>query len=546
MNEVKLLFRKDLWVLKNNILLILRNPARLLPYAGLIGYFFFIYTMRMKDRAERLDNTIPELDVNGLPEVDFATQNIVGGITVVALGFLLYQLFRATKRNVSFFTMADVNLLFTGPVKPQNILLYYKGRSILPSLGGSIIFLVYGGSQMAGSFDFSLGNIVFILLGFALFFFILSPIRFLIYTLHTKYDILEQIKTVITVLAVLLAIMILIPGLMAEKFWQGMFSWIASPWFDLFPFVGWSRGMMGYVVHQNLILAFAFLGLYILSYYLIVRLVIQFAGYYYEDVLEATKSNEVQRDKVKGKRENSEANYSLNAKKQLALPDFGVGAKAFYWRNYVHSSRQDFHPLFGVYSLILAGLGVVFAVLSHFDWFSHKVLNGYILGILGFYFLAGIGRASVGDLKKPYFFLAPATWTAKFWNVIKLDLVQITLFAVAMIVPSVLIAGLHILVIPVFILGILLAYMIGLCINLIPQISLEQGWDRKLIKPIMMIGIFLFGIIPALVLGILVFVFTKQFVWMLLTVTIGMSFVAAILIHVALDVLSRLEFKEEN
>ncbi|MCS5491840.1 putative ABC exporter domain-containing protein [Algoriphagus limi] len=546
MNEVKLLFRKDLWVLKNNILLILRNPARLIPYAGLIGYFFFIYTMRMKDRAKKLDNSIPEMDVNGLPEVDFATQNIVGGITVLALGFLLYQLFRATKRNVSFFTMADVNLLFTGPVKPQNILLYYMGRSILPSLGGSIIFLIYGGSQMAGSFELSLGNILFILLGFALFFFILSPIRFLIYTLHTKYDILEKIKTLITVLAVLLAIMILIPGLTAEKFWQGMFSWVASPWFDLFPFVGWSRGMMGYLVHQNLILAFAFLGLYILSYYLIVRLVIQFAGYYYEDVLEATKSNEVQRDKVKGKRENSEATYSLNTKKQLALPDFGVGAKAFYWRNYVHASRQDFHPLFGVYSLIIAGLGIVFAILSNFDWFSHKVLNGYVLVILGFYFLAGIGRASVGDLKKPYFFLIPATWTSKFWNVIKLDIVQILLFAVVMIVPSVLIAGLHILVIPVFILGILVSYMIGLCINLIPQISLEESWDRKLIKPAMMIGIFLFGIIPALVLGILVFVFTRQFVWMLLTVTIGMSFVAGILIHVALDVLSRLEFKEEN
>lgn len=546
MNEVKLLLRKDLLIFKNNILLILRNPARLLPYAGLIGYFFFIYTMRMKDRAKKLDNTLPELDANGLPEIDFATQNIVGGITLLALGFLLYQLFRATERNVSFFSMADVNLLFTGPVKPENILLYYMGRSILPSLGGAIIFLIYGGSQMAGTIDFSLLNIVFAILGFALFFFLLSPIRFLIYTLHTKYDILEQIKTLITVLSVILGTMVLIPGLMAEKFWQGMFSWIASPWFDLFPFVGWSRGMIGYVFHQNLILSLAFFGLYALTYYVIVRLVIQFAGYYYEDVLEATKSNEVQRDKVKGKRGSSEANLSLNTKKQLALPDFGVGAKAFYWRNYVHASRQDFHPLFGIYSLILAALGIAFAILSHFDWFSHKVLNGYILGILGFYFLAGIGRASVGDLKKPYFFLVPATWSAKFWNIIKLDLVQISLFAVVMIVPSVLIAGLHMLVIPIFIVGILVAYLIGLCINLIPQISLEESWDRKLIKPVMMIGIFLFGIIPALVFGILVFVFTKQFVWMLLTVTLGMSFVAAVLLHVALDVLTRLEFKDEN
>ncbi|TDK49553.1 putative ABC exporter domain-containing protein [Algoriphagus formosus] len=546
MNEIKLLIRKDLLILKNNILLILRNPLRLIPYAAIVGYFFFIYTMRMRDRAEDMESQMPELDANGLPEVDFAVQNIIGGVTVLALGFLLYQLFRATKRNVSFFTMADVNLLFTGPVKPENILIYYMGRSILPSLGGSIIFLVYGGSQMAGTLDFSPDNIFFILFGFAFFFFLLSPIRFLIYTLHTKYDILEPIKNGVTGLAVILGAMVLIPGLMAEKFWQGMFSWIASPWFDLFPIVGWTRGMMSYAFHQNLILALAFFGLYVLTYYLIVRLVIQFAGYYYEDVLEVTKSNEIQRDKVKGKKEASEATGSLNTKKQLALPDFGVGAKAFYWRNYVHASRQDFHPLFGVYSLVMAGIGIVFAVLSRFDWFSHKVLNGYILVLLGFYFLAGIGRTNIGDLKKPYFFLIPASWSAKFWNLIKLDLVQILLFAAVMIFPSVLIAGLHLLMIPIFIFGIIVSYIIGVCINLIPQISLEEGWDRKLIKPVMLIGIFLFGIIPALIFGILVFVLTKQFVWMMLTVAIGMSFVAAILIHVALDVLTRLEFKEAN
>jgi len=119
MNEIKLLIRKDLLILKNNILLILRNPFRLIPYAAIVGYFFFIYSMRMRDRAEDMESQMPELDANGLPEVDFAVQNIIGGVTVLALGFLLYQLFRATKRNVSFFTMADVNLLFTGPVKPK-------------------------------------------------------------------------------------------------------------------------------------------------------------------------------------------------------------------------------------------------------------------------------------------------------------------------------------------------------------------------------------------------------------------------------------------
>lgn len=543
MNELKLLLQKDILILKNNILLILRNPLRLIPYALLLGYFFFIYTIRLRDKG---DEGMPDLDGSGIPEVNFATQNLVGGITLLALVFLLFQLFRATKSNVSFFSMADVNLLFTSPVKPQHILLYYMGRSILPSLGGSLLFLIYGGSQFAGMVDFSPQNVLFILLGIAFFFFMLSPIRFLIYTLHTKFGILEPLKNGLIGIGVLLGLLVLIPGLMADVFWKGMFSWLASPWFDLLPLVGWSRGMISYAMHQNLWLVLAYSGLYILCYFLIVRLVIHFSGYYYEDVLEATKSNEIQREKVKGKREVSESNLSLNTKKQLALPDFGKGAKALYWRNYVHASRQDFHPLFGVYTLILVVLGLIFAGLSWFDWFSHQVLNGYILLLLGLYFMAGIGRGNIGDLKKPYFFLLPASWSAKFWNMIKLDVVQLLLFSLVMIIPAVLLARLHLLLIPVFITGVFFSYLIGLCINLIPQVSLENKWDQKLIKPLMIFGIVLFGFVPILSLAILIYAVTGQFVWMLFTLVCGMAVVAAILLHVVMDVLSRLEFKDIN
>ncbi len=496
----------------------------------------------MKSRSNENSTGAPSLEE--FPEVDFAIQNIVGGITILALAFFIFQLYRATKKNVTFFKMADVNLLFTAPVKPENLLIYYMARSILPALGGSMLFLVYGASQMADQLEMTAGNIIFLILGFALFFFMIFPLRFLIYTLHTKYGVMEYIKTGVAVLGVSLGLMILIPGLMAEKFWQGMFSWVSSPWFNFFPVVGWSRGIMSYVWDQNIILAFSFITLYGLTYFSVVKLVISFSGYYYEDVLEATKSNEEKLEKVRGKKQASESNFSVNAKKQLALPDFGVGAKAFYWRNYVHSSRQDFHPLFGIYSLIMAGLGIVFAVLSRFDWFSHKVFYGYLLVLLMFYFMAGIGRASVGDLKKPFFILIPASWSSKFWNMIKLDLYQILLFSGIMIIPSVFIASVNLALIPLFLLGMIGFYLIGFSINLIPQIALEESWDRVLIKPLMIGGIFIFGIIPSGVVSILVFALTKQFVFGLFALVLGIGFVTAILLHVTLDIIKKLEFKE--
>ncbi|MFC3878748.1 putative ABC exporter domain-containing protein [Algoriphagus namhaensis] len=542
MKEIKLLFRKDLLILWNNIKMILKNPLRLIPYAAIVGYFFFIYWLRFDSFDEKSTADMPEIE--GMPEVDFAVQNIIGGATILGLVLLIYQLYRATKNNVSFFKMADVNLLFTGPVKPENLLIYYMGRSILPSLGGAILFVAYGASQMAEQWDLTAANVIFLIFGFALFFFMISPIRFLVYTLHTKYGVMEYIRNGVILLGVVLSAMILIPGLMAEKFWQGMFSWIASPWFDFFPLVGWSRGILSYLSHQNAVLSLAFIGIYGVAYFVVLKLVLQYSGYYYEDVLEATKSNEEKLEKVRGKKEQSEANLSLNTKKKLALENFGTGGTAFYWRNYVHASRQDYHPLFGLYALIFAGIGIICAVLSLFDWFSHIVVYVYMLILLMIYFLSGIGRTSVGDLKKPYFFLVPASWSSKFWNTIKLDIVQILLFSTVMIVPSIFIAGLDWLLIPSFLVAIVAFYLTGFGINLIPQIGLEESWDKFLIKPLMIGGILLFGLLPALVISILVFAITKQFVWTMLSISIAMSLVALLLLHVALDILKRLEFKE--
>ena len=380
MNEFRLLLKKDFLIFINNLLLIFRNPLRLIPYGIGAGYFVFMYSKGIAG-SQRVGS---DMNLDAAAGADVTQQNIIGVLTVLALVFFIFQLYRATKNNITFFKMADVNLLFPAPVKPENILLYYMARSILPALGGSLIFLVYSGGQLASEFDLTFLGGLFLLLGFALFFFLISPVRFLIYTLHTRFGILEQLRVGVLVLGVLISALILIPGFLAPVFWEGMFAWITSPWFDLFPVVGWSRGMMSYFLNGNLILSSTYLLLFGITYYVVVKLVIQYSGHYYEDVLDATQNNEDRLEKAKGTKEVTEDAYSLNSKKQLALPEFGLGAKALYWRNYVQSSRQDIHPLIGLYTGGMAVLGIVLAGLGHFDWFSHQVLYYYLFFLLFF------------------------------------------------------------------------------------------------------------------------------------------------------------------
>ena len=127
---------------------------------------------------------------------------------------------------------------------------------------------------------------------------------------------------------------------------------------------------------------------------------------------------------------------------------------------------------------------------------------------------------------------------------IKLDLVQALLFALLLILPSVVIGDYNYWLIVLFPLGLIFAYVIGLAVNLIPQVGLDEGWDRVLIKPLMIWGIVIFGLVPTLFFSGLLFGITGKFIFGFGAAVLGLGFLAAILTHVALDVLKRLEFKE--
>jgi len=57
-------------------------------------------------------------------------------------------------------------------------------------------------------------------------------------------------------------------------------------------------------------------------------------------------------------------------------------------------------------------------------------------------------------------------------------------------------------------------------------------------------GIFLFGILPTLGMGVFVFLVSDQFFYGFLAMTTGFLFLAAVMLHVAIDVVKRIEFKE--
>lgn len=70
MHEVRLLLKKDLIILVNNLLLIFRNPLRLIPYGLGAGYFVFMYSQGIAG-SERVTS---QVNVDAAGEVDVTQQ----------------------------------------------------------------------------------------------------------------------------------------------------------------------------------------------------------------------------------------------------------------------------------------------------------------------------------------------------------------------------------------------------------------------------------------------------------------------------------------
>ncbi len=252
---------------------------------------------------DALDQNLGYYDENGdfvfyfeeITEEDFAKilLAVEAGVFALVLLLLGFGVHSGMKKGSDIFVMADVNFLFTAPMKPQSVLLFRLTFQMIAVMTGSIYLL------------FQIPNLVLnagiplevCLLGFfaliIVFVFqkLVSVGTYTITATHPKTQ-----KFVVPGLIILAVAVLGIYGLTYvacdQDIWKALELSYASPWTRLIPLVGWMKGVVIHAVNGNIPMVLVYLVLNLLGMVALVYGIWHMKADFYEDAMAGAQTRE--------------------------------------------------------------------------------------------------------------------------------------------------------------------------------------------------------------------------------------------------------------
>ena len=499
-NQIKKLFRS--WVA---IIIVASLAFGILIGVGaaLIGDAYDSKSAADDPAEEETIDPIGEEEIeNGLSFVKENAAGIVGlVITGIVLVMFLFNIWRADKSGSQIFLMADVNLLFAAPMKPQSVLMF--------RLMSQIFLLVFAGvylgfqiPNLVVNMGMSVVTALLIVAAWVMTIVYSQLLGVLVYTVTSTHTKLKRYISpfVLVVIALIGGSFYLYKSTSgfgtfaaANAFFNGGFAnWI--------PVVGWIKGMVVFSMEGNLGFAFACLGLLVVGIAVITFAVWQIKADFYEDAMAGSMERE---ERMNAARNSRTGIGSVRKKERGDRVDrdglWGSGAQMFFTKSLYNRFRFGILKVFTKTSLFYIGLAVLF---SAFLVFAVKTRNFYIvgLGLCGLVFFRALGDPLSTDMEKTYFTMIPASSYAKvFWSALggtvncALDLLP------ALVISAVFLRASVATVIGIYLLAVVLDFYVSqvlLFIDLILPTSLAKEAKQAITILFITILFIYFGLMP--------------------------------------------------
>jgi hypothetical protein len=274
-------------------------------------------------------------------------RSILTALTFLAFYFSLRQ---GIEKGSSLFRAADVNLVFAGPFRPNDALLY----GFIKQLGGMLLIVFVAAFQipnLSNSFALKSCGIWVILLAVAVCALSYPIFGMTVYAYTSKSARRKRVVSFLLNAGLVAVLLIFLYQLYdtgnVQKAFYGTFDNPAVPWF---PVIGWTRDIAAAAVDGlnsmfsiGLSLMIAVIAAFIVILY---RLNLD----YYEEVLAATEFREAS---IAAKKEGRNLQFNQKARRKIRQPIFGEGAAALFGKNMLELRKSAFVLFFDRTSAII-------------------------------------------------------------------------------------------------------------------------------------------------------------------------------------------------
>jgi len=409
----------------------------------------------------------------------------VGG---VMLAMLIYSALSGEKSGSSIFMMADVNLLFSAPLKPQSVLLFRLVAQMGAMIAASI-YLIFQIPNLVLNAGFSALAAVAVLFAWVIILIVGRLFSVLIYSLVTTYPRAKKYvrPVVYAVIAALLAAFALR--------WRGggmppvdaAVSAFNAPWTRYIPFWGWTKGFAVSALEGKVGAMLIYLLLTVAASVLLVFIIWKLKVDFYEDALArsseaAERQAAIQEGKSAAKRKKDRADTlrrdGLNR---------GWGASVYFWKsmyNRFRFAKLGFMTKTLITYLVIGVGGALFLKLAvHYERF---VIIALAFGVAVFF--RSLGNPISGDTQQALFTMVPDRAGSK----VGYSLLAGTVNCLLDMLPGYLIAAVILRAEPMFaLLALVMILAIGTFIDLSLPTNLAQ-----MVKGFIQILFIYFGLLP--------------------------------------------------
>lgn len=408
-----------LTIIKNALLELRKKPGQLIFLLVMVGLMAFVFVTGQQV---------------GVSEQVRDPRELSAILLSLYLFLFVIAVLQGLSSGATFYSMADVNLLFQTPIAPRRILLY----GLIRQMGTSLlvgVFLLFQYTTFHVQYGVTIGGLLLILLTYGVTIFCAQLTSMGIYTLTSGSDRRRTAaKAALVLLCAVLGLWIVIPALRAagNHPLQAAIAAADAPWIAFFPVAGWMKSAAAAAFGGSPWYLLSGFGLAVLYCILFVVLVTRVRADFYEDVLKATEvSFNALTAKKEGRVEMSPAHVKVG---KTGLRG-GWGASVFYYKHRLEDRRGRI--------LLLDGMGMLMAACA---WIFAFFLRGEgIVPIFAFATYLQVFSTMTGrwirELILPYIYLLPESPTRKLWMLCRQNISKIVLDSLVVMIPAGLIVG---------------------------------------------------------------------------------------------------------